>query len=249
MTACRYLIFMFIARIYTPQPLDTHQTIYLTPETSHYVTKVLRLKDKEKIIFFNGQGGEYFGQINLQGKSVSASINEFINTQKESPIYIELGQGISRAERMDYSIQKTTELGVSYIAPLQSIRSIVKLDEQKKTKRQLHWQRVAISACEQSGRTQVPKISLPQPLKGWAKTDFDGCSIFFDTDSSVPLNAMAQQDRFRIAIGPESGWSPEETDFLRSNNFQAVSLGPRILRTETAGVVALSLMQSLFGDL
>lgn len=240
---------MFIPRIYYPHPLEINKTIPLTPEASHYIAKVLRLKDKEKIIFFNGQGGEYIGYIKLQGKAVFASLDEFIDSKTESPLYIELGQGISRSERMDYSIQKTTELGISHIMPLQTMRSIVKLDEQKKSKRQQHWQRIAISACEQSRRTQVPEISLPQPLKDWVNTDFDGTSIFFDTTSSVPLNTIAKQARFRIAIGPESGWSDEETNLLRSHNFQAISLGPRILRTETAGVVALSLIQGLFGDL
>jgi 16S rRNA (uracil1498-N3)-methyltransferase len=240
---------MFIPRIYYPQPLATNETITLASEASHYLTKVLRLKDKDKIIFFNGEGGEYIGEIKLQGKSVFASIDEFIPIEKESPIHIELGQGISRSERMDYSIQKTTELGVSHIVPLQSMRSIVKLDEQKKYKRQQHWQRVAISACEQSGRTNVPEISLPRPLKNWASTDFDGCSIFFDPDSSASLNTIEKHARFRIAVGPESGWATEETEFLRKQNFKAVSLGPRILRTETAGVVALSLIQQLFGDL
>lgn len=240
---------MFIPRIYYPYPLATNQTIHLTSEASHYVAKVLRLKDKEKIIFFNGEGGEYFGEIQLQGKVVLALMEEFIQTETESSIYIELGQGISRSERMDYSIQKTTELGVSHIVPLQSARSIVKLDEQKKSKRQQHWQRVAISASEQSGRTAVPDISLPQSLKNWASTEFDGCSIFFDTNSRVSLNTIEKHDHFRIAIGPESGWASEETDFLRAHHFQPVSLGPRILRTETAGVVALSIMQTLFGDL
>jgi len=240
---------MFIPRIYYPHSLTINQTINLTSEASHYVAKVLRLKDKEKIIFFNGEGGEYFAQIKLQGKSVLASINEFVERQTESPIYIELGQGISRAERMDFSIQKTSELGVSHIAPLQTMRSIVKLDEQKKAKRQVHWQRIAISACEQSGRVQIPEVSLAQPVKSWAETKFNGCSLFFDTNSRVSLNTLPKQTRFRIAIGPESGWASEETDYLRAHNFQAVSLGPRVLRTETAGVVAMSLLQSLFGDL
>ncbi len=240
---------MFIPRIYYPHALATNQIIRLTSEASHYVAKVLRLKDKEKIIFFNGEDGEYFAQVKLQGKSVLASIEEFVERQTESPIYIELGQGISRSERMDYSIQKTTELGVSHIVPLQSMRSIVKLDEQKKAKRQLHWQRIAISACEQSGRVQIPEVSLAQPVKIWADTEFDGCSIFFDTNCNVPLNSIPKQSRFRIAIGPESGWANEEVDYLKSHDFQAVSLGPRILRTETASVVAMSLMQALFGDL
>ena len=196
---------MFIPRIYYPHPLSTNQTITLTPEASHYVAKVLRLKNKEKIIFFNGEGGEYFSEIILQGKSVLASMNTFVQTTNESPVYIELGQGISRSERMDYSIQKTTELGVSHIVPLQSMRSIIKLDEQKKSKRQQHWQRIAISACEQSGRTSVPNISVPQPVKDWANSEFDGCSIFFDTGSETSLKTIKKYDRFRIAVGPESG--------------------------------------------
>lgn len=240
---------MFIPRLYYPEKLNLHQTLNLNTDASHYVTKVLRLRNDEAVKLFNGQGGEYFGLVKLKNKSVQVVLNEYHDINNESPLYISLGQGISRSERMDFSIQKTTECGVSQITPLETKRSLIKLDAPKKEKRQQHWQRVAISASEQSGRTVVPDIQTPQSLQEWGKSAFEGCSILFDTESKTQIKTIQPSERYRIAIGPESGFEKSEMEFLKDHGFLAISLGPRILRTETAGIVAVTLLQGLGGDL
>lgn len=240
---------MFIPRIYYPHPLDIGAPLQLQTETSHYIAKVLRLKEKDPIKIFNGQGGEYSGHVLFQDKKPLIRLEAYFDTNNESSIYVELGQGISRSERMDFSIQKSTEMGVNKVVPLITKRSLVKLDEQKKSKRQQHWQRVAISACEQSGRTMVPECPLPMTLEAWCKEPFDGISIIFDTMSRTSIKTLTAHTKFRIAIGPESGFEPAEITLLSEHGFEAVSLGPRILRTETAGIVAMTLLQNTFGDL
>lgn len=240
---------MFLPRIYYPFPMSNHQSLHLADDVCHYLMHVLRAKPGDQLYLFNGQGGEYIATITHRHKSITVQINEYIDTNRESNLHIQLGQGIARAERMDYVIQKSTELGVTEVSPLETKRSIVKLDGSRKEKRQQHWEKIAVSAAEQSFRTAVPHIHLPQPLKNWAAQPFDGISIYFDTTNQLPVRSLTPHTRFRIAIGPESGWDEEETDFLKQHEFVPLSLGPRILRTETAGVAAISIIQGLWGDL
>lgn len=240
---------MFVPRIYFAIELQKNQSVSLDEPISHYINKVLRLKEGDDLILFNGQGGEYLAKLSHKQKRVIVNIIEFRNINRESPLHIHLGQGIARSERMDYVIQKNAELGANEISPLLSQRSLIKLDDNRKHKRQAHWEKVAISAAEQSFRTNIPTIHTPISLKEWAMLPFDGLSIYCDTTNTKPLQSLAKHERIRIAIGPESGWSEEESTFLAAHDFVPISLGPRILRTETAGVVVSSILQGLWGDL
>ena len=240
---------MFIPRIYSPQAIELGSTLILTEERTHYIMKVLRLGEGDLIILFNGQGGEYVGRCHVFKKDLSVEIVEYKDIQNHSPLAIHLGQGLSRGDRMDWAIQKATELGVESITPLQTEFCQVKLDEDRSQKRLQHWQNIAISACEQSGRTTVPTIHPPMALHHWMKQTFEGDSIILAPEASQPLNNMSSPKAIRLAIGPESGWSEKELTQFNLNGFVSYHLGPRILRTETAPLVAISILQGLFGDL
>ncbi len=238
---------MFIPRIYYPHPLQIDTTVTLDKVMCHYLTQVLRLKEGETLILFNGEGGQYLGQCHFMKKVVQVALTTFENINRESTLQLHLGQGLVRGDRMDWVIQKATELGVQQITPLISALCNVKLDEERSQKRLVHWQNIAISACEQSGRTQLPIIHPPLPLAKWVAQSFQGTSLVFDTNSDVPLKNLLPNNSFRLAIGPESGWQWEEIQWMVAQGFTACSLGPRILRTETAPIVALGILQGLFG--
>lgn len=240
---------MFIPRIFYPHPLSENSLISLDKETSHYLTGVLRLNEGEKIIFFNGEGGEYLATLIADKKRSQAKILTFNNVSRESPVGLHLGQGLARGDRMDFVIQKATELGVQSITPLLCTQSGVKLPSDRADKRLQHWQNIAQSACEQSGRTKLPLIHPPMSVKAWAQQTFDGISLYGDTQQGSPLNTVTRNANYRLAIGPESGWDPAEVMSFQTAHFVPFTLGPRILRTETAGLVALGLLQGLFGDI
>ncbi len=240
---------MFIPRIYYPHPLHTGEIVSLEKETAHYVTTVIRLKNEELVILFNGEGGEYVAKLCIERKRALASIISFNDINKESSLEIHLGQGLARGDRMDIVVQKATELGVKSITPLFTKQSHVKLSEERADKRVLHWQKIAISACEQSGRTFIPIINEPINVTDWVGQNFVGTSILLDTTCQSPLKDLKTPTAIRIAIGPESGWEEHETAFMISHGFTPATLGPRILRTETASIATISILQGLFGDL
>lgn len=240
---------MFIPRIYYPHPINTGDLIALDKTTSHYLTHVLRLKNEESVILFNGDTNEYGAKFFVEKKRALVSIISSYQVQRESFIHLHLGQGLARGDRMDFVIQKATELGVTTIAPLFTKHCAVKLDEERSTKRIQHWQNIAISAAEQSGRTHLPAIISPSLLTEWAATPFEGTSLVFDPESECRLKDLVPEKHIRVAIGPESGWDPHEVAFMEQHGFTRCRLGPRILRTETAGIAALSIIQGLFGDI
>lgn len=238
----------FIPRIYLPMPLKIEEAIIAPEKIAHYLTHVLRQKNGDPIIVFNGEGGEYEAIIELQKKKITLKINAYHSIDRESACVIHLGQSLVRGDRMDFVIQKATELGVTSITPLISEYSVVKLTEARSQKKMLHWNNIAISASEQCGRTKVPTIYPPISLEEWVLSPFSGTSIIFDIASKESCRNLVKDLNFRIAIGPESGWYENEILLLQTANFISCSLGPRILRTETAGMTAITLLQSLFGD-
>lgn len=242
---------MFIPRLYTPQPLDSDQTISLDKAASHYLSQVIRHSEKAPLILFNGTGGEYHGEVLEIGKHTTIQINHYDPITRTSPLTIELGQGLARGDRMDLIIQKATELGVQSIVPLKTEKSLVKLDAKRSDKRQQHWEKIAISACEQSGLNRLPIITPISTLAAWAAQPFEGLSIVLDPRASQTLESYACEPpkQVRLAIGSESGWSEKESGYLSQEGFIALRLGPRILRTETASLVMLSLLQGRWGDL
>ncbi len=240
---------MFIPRLYYPHPLERGIHLALDKETAHYLLTVLRLKNDERVILFNGEGGEYIAKILVDKKRVNVQILSFENINTESHLEIHLGQGLLRGDKMDFVIQKATELGVASITPLFSKNSNVKLDEDRSNKRWQHWHNIAISAAEQSGRIKIPKIHPPIDLATWVQTPFEGSSVVFSPNSKSSLKTLKMSFPIRIAIGPESGWQEMEVNFMLTHQFLDSTLGPRILRAETAGLTAISLLQGLYGDL
>ncbi|RCU45657.1 16S rRNA (uracil(1498)-N(3))-methyltransferase [Corallincola holothuriorum] len=238
-------------RLFHPEPLTSPSTVELSSDAAGHVARVLRMRLGDPVTLFNGDGHEYQGTLSDVGKrNVSVQIQQAQPADRESPLAIHLGQGISRGEKMDITIQKSVELGVREITPLITERCGVKLNNERWEKKVAHWQKVAISACEQCGRNRVPRINSPQPLSEWLArtTDATRLTLHPHTDTSFS-NMAAPGDQVEILIGPEGGLSEQEITVAEQAQFFTVKLGPRILRTETAALVAISALQLRFGDL
>lgn len=241
-----------MTRIYQAIPLTTHTTITLDEFASHHLARVLRAQVGDAVVIFNGQGGEYSGVISqINKKTVLVELKEFSHREAESSLDICLAQGISRGEKMDYTIQKAVELGVKHIIPLYTERCNVKLDKDRSEKRLQHWQSIITSACEQSGRNRIPAIDMPQSLDNWLPTvKADGCLVLSPyAAQQLKIQNFSTLRQVTILIGPEGGLSDKEIQLAEQYHFLPLNLGPRILRTETAAVAAISALQSLFGDM
>ena len=239
------------SRIYTPQYLSPSGIIGLEGPASHYLLRVLRLSMGDAVTLFNGDGRDYLGEVcDVQRRCVNVRITGSEVPGTESPLKITLAQAISRGERMDYSLQKATELGVFCIQPLTSSRVEVRLDEKRQEKRLAHWQGVVTSACEQSGRAFVPEVKTPLSLHEWMVANDGSPRLVLDPVAATRLSALAlNSDSVSILVGPEGGFSEAEMEWVRANGIQAVSLGSRVLRTETAGPAAIAVLQANAGDL
>lgn len=237
-------------RIFYPESLEVGKALALPREQSHHIATVLRMSPGEEVIVFNGQGGEYDGLIDsVQKHSVLLKIQKWRDVNRESPLSIVLAQGISRGERMDYTIQKATELGISEIQPMFTEYCTIRLAADRVEKKLAHWQAIAVGASEQSGRNKVPLIRSPLPFSAVLRSS--GNLMIGDTEGGKPIKAVLGPIRSPIVllIGPEGGFSEAEIAAAIQAGAQSISLGPRILRTETAGLVAAALLQSYFGDL
>lgn len=238
---------MRLSRFFIDAPLSLGQ--HELPEAqAHYIARVLRLAAGDAVQLFDGSGHEYRGTLLEAGKKrVTVELVEALPGLAESPLRIHLGQGLSRGERMDWAIQKATELGVSEITPLFSERCEVRLSEERGDKRLAHWRQVAISACEQCGRSVLPTIHPPLALADWlAQTTAELRLVLHPV--AEPLTSHARPASLAFLIGPEGGLSDAEVAQAQRAGYQAARLGPRVLRTETAPVVALSVAQQLWGD-
>jgi 16S rRNA (uracil1498-N3)-methyltransferase len=237
------------SRIYTSQVLLSANSIELDGQASHYLTRVLRLSEGDPLILFNGDGRDYSAEFSgIRDKCVVVRLLDGKTPANESPLIIHLVQAICRGERMDYVLQKATELGVFSIQPLKSQRVEVRLDETRQAKRMAHWQGVVISACEQSGRALVPEVKTPLSLPEWMASTVESPRLVLDplaenrlSDLSVALASIS------ILVGPEGGFTDEEMAKACANDVMPVSLGPRILRTETAGPAAIAVLQAKTG--
>ncbi|RBJ83688.1 16S rRNA (uracil(1498)-N(3))-methyltransferase [Pseudomonas sp. MWU12-2534b] len=238
---------MRLSRFFIDAPLSLGE--HELPEAqAHYIGRVLRMAEGAALQVFDGSGTEFRGTLVEVGKKrVRVQLDESFAGQDESPLQIHLGQGLSRGERMDWAIQKATELGVSEITPIFSERCEVRLKDERADKRLLHWRQVAISACEQCGRSRVPLIHPPVLLADWIKqTQADLKLVLHPVAQSLESHAKPQTLAF--LIGPEGGLSDAEVEQAHSAGFLPARLGPRVLRTETAPVVALAVAQQLWGD-
>ena len=241
---------MRTTRIYTDQPLAARDTIELGKEAARHLVTVLRLKPGQPVCLFNGQGGEYPGEIAAaSAKSVTVHTADHHPDNRQSPVRTLLGIGISRGERFEWVLQKATELGVTDIFPLQTERTEVKLKGDREDRKQARWQQLLISACEQSGRNLLPILHNPQPLQQWLGNEAD-IKLVLHHRTTASLQSLAKHTPASVAllIGPEGGLSPAEIDAGIASGFQAIALGPRIFRTETAPVAALGIIQWLWGD-
>ena len=238
---------MRLSRFFIDAPLSLGQ--HTLPEAqAHYIGRVLRHAVGDALQLFDGSGQEYRGAlIEVSKKAVRVELSEQLAGLPESPLHIHLGQGLSRGERMDWAIQKATELGVNAITPIFTERCEVRLKDERADKRLLHWRQVAISACEQCGRSTVPVIHPPLLLADWLKqTEADLKLVLHPV--AEPMISHAKPSSLAFLIGPEGGLTDNEVETAQDAGYHAARLGPRVLRTETAPVVALSVAQQLWGD-
>lgn len=242
---------MRVSRVFVEAGLATGDTLTLDRETSHYLASVLRLQRGDPVRVFNGQDGEFAAELTATGKqAVSLALGERLRDAVPCPLHIHLALGLSRGDRMDFAVQKATELGVGAITPLYSEFGEVRIKQAARLENKLrHWRRIAVSACEQCGRLQVPEIAAPQPLAEWLQTPRPGLRLLLDPSGTEALGSHAAAEHIALVIGPEGGFSPGELALASSQDYALVHLGPRILRTETAPVAALSILQYRYGDL
>lgn len=244
---------MRIPRIYCDIPLSCGETVLLSDTASQHVLRVLRLQPGAPLRVFNGQGGEFTAALlGNQNRCALVKLQDFSEPVTDYPGVLHLGQGVSRGERMDYAIQKATELGATDITPVLTARCGVKLSADRWQKRLAHWRAVAISACEQCGRCKLPTIHPAISLSDWVSLANDNesnnkfvCAIDEPAKSKknkATGNRENSSSTTTVLIGPEGGLSEDELAQCYQHNFQALDLGPRILRTETATVVALTLL-------
>ena len=238
-------------RIYYPHLLKNNIIVTLDEQASRHLLTVLRLKIGEPLQIFNGEGGAYSAVLHAVAKKRAVvALGAWLDTERESPLSIHLGQAISRGERMDFSVQKSVELGVTEITPLFTERCGVQLTAERALNRVQHWRNIAVSASEQCGRCRVPSINRPQTLTDFCNLPFELGFICSPGDSAENLpDPPPIVNRITLLIGPEGGFSPQEIQQARQAGFHPQSLGPRTLRTETAAIVAISLLQSRWGDL
>ena len=265
------------SRFYHALPIQVGNTIQLSDNATTHATRVLRLEVSDEIVLFNGDGFDYVcAIISIQKNKTLAIVKSCVTLKNESPLHITLLQGISSGERMDYTIQKAVELGVTAVQPIFTQRSVVKLSTERAEKRQEHWQNVVHSACEQSGRAFVPAVFAPVQLTAWLAANIyapsgagdlssfnsngiDTKKLEFNINPPTrillnPIGAIRLAEmpkptgNIELLIGAEGGLSQTEIDAALSQGFHSVLVGPRVLRTETAALTAIAAMQTLWGD-
>jgi 16S rRNA (uracil1498-N3)-methyltransferase len=244
---------MRLTRCHVDLALSAGAEATLPESAAAHLVRVLRLREGDECVLFNGDGNDYRARIASAGKrEVVVQVLSIDAVDNESPLRITLVQGIARGEKMDLILQKATELGIAGFVPVLAERTEVKLDAERTGKRMAHWRSVIVSACEQSGRARIPELAQPVALGQVAtKLADNAVRLTLDPvgDSTLATLVMPAARPVAIAIGPEGGWSPRDRETLRAAGFSGLRLGPRILRTETAGLAAVAALQSRFGDL
>ncbi|AAZ26272.1 16S rRNA (uracil(1498)-N(3))-methyltransferase [Colwellia psychrerythraea] len=239
-------------RIFQQSQFALNETVPLSDDAFGHVVRVLRLKEGDTITLFNGEEAfQYTATLcNVSKKSADVKVTSQEENNSESPLNIHLGQGISRGDRMDFTLQKSVELGVNTITPLFTERCGVKLNAERLEKKRQQWQKIVISACEQSGRASVPIVAEPMLLADWLKQETSALKINLHPKAQHSIMSLPMENtRVRLLIGPEGGLSDEEITQANDSDFHDVLLGPRVLRTETAALTAITALQCRFGDL
>ena len=244
---------MRLSRVYLNSPLALNAVISLPKELAHYLNNVLRLNANDELLVFNSEQGEFRARVSSVAKrAVDIELLEkkrsALDPDKQASLSIHLALGLSRGDRMDFAVQKSTELGVSEITPIYTEYGEVRLKAERVEKKLQHWQRIAISACEQSGRLDVPVIHKPIALMELSLIKNLNKWMLEPSGADVLPLSLAENN-IMLLIGPEGGFSAKEIDWAQSNDFRIVALGARILRTETAPVAALAILQNKYGDM
>ena len=235
-----------VPRLYVDAALEPQARLVLPADAAHHAARVLRLKDGDAVVLFDGRGGEYEARLAIDARDkVSAATAERRDAERESPLQVTLAQAISSSDKMDFTIQKAVELGVAAIHPLLTSKSLVRLNAEREAKKLAHWKRVAIAACEQCGRNRIPEVREPVALNRYRPGA--GSKILLSPSGTGKLADLAKGPVV-LAAGPEAGFSDSEEQLLLQAGFQPVRLGPRILRTETAALAALAVLNALAGD-
>ena len=244
---------MRVSRLYVTASLSTGHPVKVDPDLAHYVTRTLRLRTGDEVIVFNGSGDEHHARVVVEGRgAVSLEPYSTLTPERESPLKVILSFGIVRHERMDFAIQKAVELGVNSIEPLEMQYSVVSLDSERMRRRHRHWEGVIRSACEQSGRVRLPFLRMPEKFASWLSTrDPVDREFILSPRGNQALSDMSSIDlsgmRIRTLIGPEGGFSDQEKALATDAGFIELHLGPRILRTETAAIMAVGALQLTWG--
>jgi len=240
---------MRIPRVYIDTHLELNALVNLPIETHRYIVNVLRLKENNTIILFNGLGSEFVTQIiSIEKKLTIVKILQEKITNKPSPIKIELALSLIKNDKFDFALQKTVELGVDSITPIIATRSTIKINSKREQNRREHWAGIIQSACEQSGRNTLPIINPVSSISDW----LDASSvpiILFEPSATETLKSISTMNKARVLIGPEGGFTEQELELIESAGANKLRLGPRVLRAETAAITAVSSLQLLMGDL
>lgn len=242
---------MRIPRIYHPEPLSVGQSVALEEDAANHIGRVLRMQQGQLLDLFDGSNSVFRAEITQTCKKrVQVSVLTAGVDDRESPLHLHLGQVMSRGEKMEFTIQKSIELGVDMITPLLSERCGVKLDGERLEKKIQQWQKIAIAACEQCGRNWIPEIRPVMQLTEWCAEAFDGLKLNLHPHAGNSINTLALPvSRVRLLIGPEGGLSASEISMTAGHRFTDILLGPRVLRTETTALTAITALQVRFGDL
>ncbi len=236
-------------RLYCSQPISG-KAITLPPEAAHHAQRVLRLRQGDPVILFDGSGGEWPGRLLEAGRSLNVELGPWSPVEREAGLILSLAQALPSADKMDWVVQKAVELGVAAIQPLEAARSVLRLAGERAEKRSRHWLQVAISACEQCGRNRLPTLAPLLPLQTYlAQPAAPGeLRLLLSPVGGPRLAELSRPQAVTLLVGPEGGLTEDEIAAAHLSGFQAVTLGPRVLRTETAGLAAIAAMQALWGD-
>lgn len=242
-----------MTRLYLPVPLAEGSLLPLSEAAARHAVQVLRLGPGAPLTLFNGEGGEYAATLESVGKrAVSVRVGRHDPVERESSLDLTLAQCVSKGDRMDYTIQKAVELGVRLIVPVLSARSVVRMDADRWHKKLDHWRGIIASACEQCGRNRLPELSPAIDLDRFladAATSRDALRLVLAPGGERMLRSLERAPATILLVGPEGGLTSVEITALQRGGYMALGMGPRVLRTETAGVAALAAMQALWGDL
>lgn len=238
-----------MTRLYLPQPLAVGATLDLPDEAVRHLVQVLRMGNGERLTVFNGEGGEYAAElVEVARRSARLRIDAHDPVSREAPLAVTIAQCVSKGDRMDYALQKATELGAAAFAPLLSVRGVVKLDGERWEKKVEHWRGVVIGAAEQSGRTRVPSVAAPERFESYVAAERPGLKLILAPGGDRGLSALPAATAITALIGPEGGFDEAELALAGRHGWQRLALGPRILRTETAPVALLAALLARAGD-